>query len=156
MSSQSLLLLLKYLNMLLSKKDSYIKDILINQIIFHLSRYIYIFQEINVKIELTCFIYYCLISKPVIELFISSGGIFLLSTLINSNFLQGNENIIILSIDYLLYIFNQFGNNVEDLSLQLVHNKILTRLNLLLIDLQNLEENSNNNNINNKRNNKEI
>ena len=153
MSSQSLFLLLKYLNILLSKKENYIKDILINQINFHLSRYIYIFQDINIKIEITCFIYYCLISKPIIELFISSGGIFLLSTLINSNFLQGNEIIIILSLDYLLYIYDQFGNNMEDLSLQLIHNKILTRLNLLLIDLQNSEDNnSNNNRINNKRN----
>ena len=148
MSSQSLLMLLKYLNFLLSKRDSYIKDILINQIVFHLSRYIHIFQDINIKIEIICFIYYCLISKSVIELFISSGGIFLLSTLINSNFLQNNEIIIILSLDYFLYIFTQFGNNAEDLSLQLFHNKILTRLNLLLIDLQNLEENNINNNIN--------
>ena len=153
MSSQSLLLLLKYMNFLLSKKDGYIKDILINQIIFHLSRYIYVFQNINIKIEIICFIYYCILSKPIIELFISSGGIFLLGTLINSNFLQGNENIIILSLDYLLCIFNQFGNNMEDLSLQLVHNKLLTRLNLLLIDLQNIEENNaNNNDINNRKN----
>ena len=153
MSSQSLLLLLKYMNFLLSKKDGYIKDILINQIIFHLSRYIYVFQNINIKIEIICFIYYCIISKPIIELFISSGGIFLLGTLINSNFLQGNEIIIILSLDYLLCIFNQYGNNIEDLSLQLVHNKLLTRLNLLLIDLQNIEENNaNNNDINNRKN----
>jgi len=153
MSSQSLLLLLKYMNFLLSKKDEYIKDILINQIIFHLSRYIYVFQNINIKIEIICFIYYCIISKPIIELFISSGGIFLLGTLINSNFLQGNEIIIILSLDYLLCIFNQYGNNLEDLSLQLVHNKLLTRLNLLLIDLQNIDENNtNNNDINNKKN----
>jgi hypothetical protein len=153
MSSQSLLLLLKYMNFLLSKKESYIKDILINQIIFHLSRYIYVFQNINIKIEIICFIYYCIISKPIIELFISSGGIFLLGTLINSNFLQGNEIIIILSLDYLLCIFNQFGNNMEDLSLQLVHNKILTRLNLLLIDLQNIDDNNaNNNDINNRKN----
>ena len=151
MSSQSLLMLLKYLNFLLSKRDSYIKDILINQIVFHLSRYIHIFQDINIKIEIICFIYYCLISKSVIELFISSGGIFLLSTLINSNFLQNNEIIIILSLDYFLYIFTQFGNNAEDLSLQLFHNKILTRLNLLLIDLKNLEENNINNNINKRR-----
>lgn len=153
MSSQSLLLLLKYMNFLLSKKDEYIKDILINQIIFHLSRYIYVFQNINIKIEIICFIYYCIISKPIIELFISSGGIFLLGTLINSNFLQGNEIIIILSLDYLLCIFNQYGNNIEDLSLQLVHNKLLTRLNLLLIDLQNIDENNaNNNDINNRKN----
>ena len=153
MSSQSLLLLLKYMNFLLSKKDEYIKDILINQIIFHLSRYIYVFQNINIKIEIICFIYYCIISKPIIELFISSGGIFLLGTLINSNFLQGNEIIIILSLDYLLCIFNQYGNNMEDLSLQLVHNKLLTRLNLLLIDLQNIDENNaNNNDINNRKN----
>ena len=153
MSSQSLLLLLKYMNFLLSKKDEYIKDILINQIIFHLSRYIYVFQNINIKIEIICFIYYCIISKPIIELFISSGGIFLLGTLINSNFLQGNEIIIILSLDYLLCIFNQYGNNLEDLSLQLVHNKLLTRLNLLLIDLQNIDENNtNNNDFNNKKN----
>ena len=153
MSSQSLLLLLKYMNFLLSKKDDYIKDILINQIIFHLSRYIYVFQNINIKIEIIYFIYYCILSKPIIELFISSGGIFLLGTLINSNFLQGNEIIIILSLDYLLCIFNQCGNNMEDLSLQLVHNKLLTRLNLLLIDLQNIDDNNiNNNDINNRKN----
>ena len=153
MSSQSLLLLLKYMNFLLSKKDGYIKDILINQIIFHLSRYIYVFQNINIKIEIICFIYYCISSKPIIELFISSGGIFLLGTLINANFLQGNEFIIILSLDYLLCIFSQWGNNMEDLSLQLVHNKLLTRLNLLLIDLQNMDDNNaNNNDINNKKN----
>ena len=150
MSSQSLLLLLKYLNILLSKKDIYIKNILINQIIFHLSRYIYIFQDINIKIELIYFIYYCIKTKPIIELFISSGGLFLLSTLISSNFLQGNENIIILSLDYLLHIFNLFENNIEDLSLQLIHNKILTRLNLLLIDLQNIEDNNKRNNIENE------
>ena len=145
-SSQSLLLLLKYLNKLLSKKDIYIKNILINQIIFHLSRYIFIFQDINIKIELICFIYYCLKTKPITELFISSGGLFLLNTLISSNFLQGNENIIILALDYLLHIFNLFGNNSENLSLQLIHNKILTRLNLLLIDLQNEDNNHLNNN----------
>ena len=156
MSSQSLLLLLKYLNMLLSKKENYIKNILVNQIIFHLSRYNYIFQDINIKVELICFIYYCVKSKPIIELFISSGGIFLLTTLINSNFLQGNENIIILSLDYLLHIYTFFGNNSDELSLQLIHNKLLSRLNLLLIDLQNIDENSNNNHIsNNKRNNSE-
>ena len=154
MSSQSLYLLLKYLNILLSKRENHIKNILVNQITFHLSRYIYIFQDINIKTELSCFIYYCLKSKPIIELFISSGGLFLLSTLINTNFLQGNENIIILSLDYLLLIFNQFGHNSEDLSLQLIHNKFLTRINLLLIDLQNIEDNPNNNRLsNNKRNN---
>ena len=151
MSSQSLLLLLKYLNMILSKKENYIKDILIHQIIFYLSRYIYIFQDINIKIELTCFLYYCIKSKPIIELFISSGGIFLLSTLINSNFLQSNENIIILSLDYFLYIFSLFRNNVEDFSLQLIHNKLLTRLNLLLIDLQNIEDGTSINIINNNK-----
>ena len=150
MSSQSLLLLLKYLNILLSKKDIYIKNILINQIIFHLSRYIYIFQDINIKIELICFIYYCLKNKAIIELFISSGGLYLISTLISSNFLQGNEIIIILALDYLLHIFHSIGNNAEDLSLQLIHNKLLTRLNLLLIDLQNEDNNHINNN---KRNN---
>ena len=136
MTSNSLLLLMKYLNMILYDKKEIIKDILINQIIFHLSRYIYVFQNINIKLQICYFIHYCLISKSVIELFISSGGIFLLNAFVNSEFLKGNETIIILSLDYLLYIFYQYGNEI---SLQLINNKILTRLNLLLIDLENLK-----------------
>ena len=136
MTSKSLLLLMKYLNMILSEKTECIKDILINQIIFHLSRYIYIFQDIKLKIQISFFIHYCLISKTIIELFLSSGGIFLLNSFLNSDFLKKNETLIILTLDYLLYILFQKGNEV---SLQFINNKILTRLNLLLIDLQNYQ-----------------
>ena len=144
MTSKSLLLLMKYLNMILSEKPEYIKYILINQIIFHLSRYIYIFQDIGIKIQISIFIHFCLISKQIIEIFLSSGGIFLLFCLLNSEFLKENEAIIIISLDYLLYLFFQYGNEI---SLQLINNKILTRLNLLLIDLQNLQNVENNKNI---------
>jgi serine/threonine protein kinase len=141
MTSKSLLLLMKYLNMILSEKPECIKDILINQIIFHLSRYIYIFQDIKIKLQISVFIHYCLISKSTIELFLSSGGIFLLNSFLNSDFLKKNETIIIISLDYLLYILFQFGN---DVSLQFINNKILTRLNLLLIDLQNFQNEEDN------------
>ena len=136
MSSKSLLSLMKYINIILSEKPEYINDILINQIIFNLSRYIFIFQDINIKMQICFFIHYCLISKPIIELFLSSGGIFLLNSFLNSDFLKGNETLILLSLDYLLYIYYQYGTSI---SLQLINNKILTRFNLLLIDLQNLE-----------------
>ena len=141
MTSKSLLLLMKYLNMILSEKPECIKDILINQIIFHLSRYIYIFQDIKIKLQISVFIHYCLISKSTIELFLSSGGIFLLNSFLNSDFLKKNETIIIIALDYLLYILFQFGN---DVSLQFINNKILTRLNLLLIDLQNFQNEEDN------------
>ena len=141
MTSKSLLLLMKYLNMILSEKPECIKDILINQIIFHLSRYIYIFQDIKIKLQISVFIHYCLISKSTIELFLSSGGIFLLNSFLNSDFLKKNETIIIISLDYVLYILFQFGNGV---SLQFINNKILTRLNLLLIDLQNFQNEEDN------------
>ena len=95
---------MKYLNIILSEQKEYIKDFLINQIIFHLSRYIHIFQEINIKKQISYFIHYCLISKSVIEIFLSSGGIFLLGSLLNSEFLVGNESLIILSLDYIEYI----------------------------------------------------
>ena len=136
LTSKSLLLLMKYLNKILSEKQEYIKDILINQIIFHLSRYIYIFQDISIKIQISIFIRFCLISKSIIEIFLSSGGIFLLFSLLNSEFLNENESIIAISLDYLLYLFFQYGNEI---SLQFINNKILTRLNLLLIDLQNIQ-----------------
>ena len=141
MTSKSLLLLMKYLNMILSEKPECIKDILINQIIFHLSRYIYIFQDIKIKLQISVFIHYCLISKSITELFLSSGGIFLLNSFLNSDFLKKNETIIIIALDYLLYILFQFGNGV---SLQFINNKILTRLNLLLIDLQNFQNEEDN------------
>ena len=141
MTSKSLLLLMKYLNMILSEKPECIKDILINQIIFHLSRYIYIFQDIKIKLQISVFIHYCLISKSITELFLSSGGIFLLNSFLNSDFLKKNETIIIISLDYLLYILFLFGNGV---SLQFINNKILTRLNLLLIDLQNFQNEEDN------------
>ena len=111
MTSKSLLLLMKYLNMILSEKPECIKDILINQIIFHLSRYIYIFQDIKIKLQISVFIHYCLISKSITELFLSSGGIFLLNSFLNSDFLKKNETIIIIALDYLLYILFQFGND---------------------------------------------
>ena len=136
MTSKSLYTLMKYLIIILSEKTEYIKDILINQIIFHLSRYIYVFQENSIKMKISLFIHYCLISKPIIEIFLSSGGIFLLNTFLNSEFLNENETIIILALDYLLYLFFQYGNEI---SLILINNKILTRLNLLLIDLQNYQ-----------------
>ena len=132
-TSKSLLQLMKYLNLILSEQKEYIKDFLINQIIFHLSRYIHTFQEINIKKQISHFIHYCLISKSIIEIFLSSGGIFLLGSLLNPEFLNGNESLIILSLDYIEYIYYQYGNEI---SLQLINNKILTRLNLLLIDLQ--------------------
>ena len=139
---KSLLLLLKYLNIILSEKPEYTKDILVNQIIFHLSRYIYTFQEINLKIQICYFIHFCLTSKSMIELFFCSGGIFLLNSFLNSEFLKENEIIIILSLDYILYLFFQYGN---EMSLQLINNKILARLNLLLIDLQNFQDRKENN-----------
>ena len=139
---KSLLLLLKYLNIILSEKPEYSKDILVNQIIFHLSRYIYTFQEINLKIQICYFIHFCLTSKSMIELFFCSGGIFLLNSFLNSEFLKENEIIIILSLDYILYLFFQYGN---EMSLQLINNKILARLNLLLIDLQNFQDRKENN-----------
>ena len=145
MTSQSLLLLLKYVNLLLSKKENYIKNILMNQIMFHLSRYIYIFPDLEIKIEIANFLYYCLSSKSVIELFIGSNGIFVLNSLINSNFLNGNEILLILAFDYLLFILDHFNNNIEDICLQFIHNKLLTKLNLLLIDLQKMDDNLNNN-----------
>ena len=76
-------------------------------------------------------------SKPIIELFLSSGGIFLLNSFLNSEFLKENEIIILLALDYLLYVFFQYGNEI---GLQLINNKILARLNLLLIDLQNFQD----------------
>ena len=139
-TSKSFLLLLKYLNIISSEKD-YIKDTLINQIIFHLSRYMHIFQDINIKKQISLFIHNCLISKNVIEIFISSGGIFLLSTFLNSEFLNGNESLITLSLVYIEYIYLQYGNEI---SLQLINNKILARLNLLLIDLQDYQSKDNN------------
>ena len=139
---KSLLLLLKYLNIILSEKPEYTKDILVNQIIFHLSRYIYTFQEINLKIQICYFIHFCLTSKSMIELFFCSGGIFLLNSFLNPEFLKENEIIIILSLDYILYLFFQYGN---EMSLQLINNKILARLNLLLIDLQNFQDRKENN-----------
>ena len=139
-TSKSFLLLLKYLNIISSEKD-YIKDTLINQIIFHLSRYMHIFQDINIKKQISLFIHNCLITKNVIEIFISSGGIFLLSTFLNSEFLNGNESLITLSLDYIEYIYLQYGNEI---SLQLINNKILARLNLLLIDLQDYQSKDNN------------
>ena len=126
MTSKSLLFLLKYLNIILREKSEYIKDILVNQVIFHLSRYIFIFKDMNIKIQICFFIHFCLISKPIIELFLSSGGIFLLNSFLNSEFLKENEIIILLALDYLLYIFFQYGNEI---SLQLINNKILARLN---------------------------
>ena len=138
MTSKSLLLLMKYLILILSEFKEYIKDFLINQIIFHLSRYIHIYQEINIKKQISLFIHYCLISKNVIEIFLSSGGIFLLSILLNSEFLNGNDSLIILSLDYIEYIYLQYGNGIF---LQLINNKFLTRLNLLLIDLQGFQNN---------------
>ena len=145
-TSKSLFLLLIYLNKILTEKPEYIKDFLINQIIFHLSRNIFLFNDMNIKLQIVYFIHYCFISKSIIEIFLSSGGIFLLSSFVNSEFLQGNENIIILSLDYLLYIFLIYG---KDISLQLINNKILTRLNLLLIDLHNIKnEDSKENNKN--------
>ena len=147
LTSKSFLLLMKYLNIILSEQKEYIKDFLINQIIFHLSRYIHIFQEINIKKQISYFIHYCLISKSVIEIFLSSGGIFLLGSLLNSEFLVGNESLIILSLDYIEYIYFQYGNEI---SFQLINNKILSRLNLLLIDLQGFQINDNNQNRENK------
>ena len=137
MTSKSLLFLLKYLNIILREKSEYIKDILVNQVIFHLSRYIFIFKDMDIKIQICFFIHFCLMSKPIIELFLSSGGIFLLNSFLNSEFLKENEIIILLALDYLLYIFFQYGNEI---SLQLINNKILARLNLLLIDLQNFQD----------------
>ena len=137
MTSKSLLFLLKYLNIILREKSEYIKDILVNQVIFHLSRYIFIFKDMNIKIQICFFIHFCLTSKPIIELFLSSGGIFLLNSFLNSEFLKENEIIILLALDYLLYVFFQYGNEI---SLQLINNKILARLNLLLIDLQNFQD----------------
>ena len=77
-----------------------------------------------------------------IELFFCSGGLFLLNSFLNSEFLKENEIIIILSLDYILYLFFQYGN---EMSLQLINNKILARLNLLLIDLQNFQDRKENN-----------
>ena len=140
MTSKSLLLLLKYLNIILLEKPDLIKDILINQIIFHLSKYICIFLDINIKIQISIFVYNCLISKSIIELFISSNGIFLLNILLNSEFLKGKEIIItILTLNYILYMYILFGNEISPI---LINNKILPRLNLLLIDLQSIENNA--------------
>ena len=55
--------------------------------------------------------------------------------------LKKNETIIIITLDYLLFILFQSGNEV---SLQFINNKILTRLNLLLIDLQNYQNEEDN------------
>jgi hypothetical protein len=87
-----------------------------------------------------CLIFQCLGNVNTINLFLGSGGIYLLSTLINPLFLQNNEILLIICLDFILYILEKCNNKMQDLSLILINNKILTRLNLIIVDIFNNED----------------
>jgi len=140
MNGKILQILINITNLILIKDPSLISDVLIYQTVFHLSRYIHLFPDIEIQIEMICLIFQCLGNVNIINLFLGSGGIYLLSTLINPLFLQNNEILLIICLDFILYILEKCNNKMQDLSLILINNKILTRLNLIIVDIFNNED----------------
>ena len=140
MNGKILQILINITNLIIIKDPSLISDVLIYQTVFHLSRYIHLFPDIEIQIEMICLIFQCLGNVNIINLFLGSGGIYLLSTLINPLFLQNNEILLIICLDFILYILEKCNNKMQDLSLILINNKILTRLNLIIVDIFNNED----------------
>ncbi len=140
MNGKILQILINITNLIIIKDPSLINDVLVYQTVFHLSRYIHLFPDIEIQIEMICLIFQCLGNVNTINLFLGSGGIYLLSTLINPLFLQNNEILLIICLDFILYILEKCNNKMQDLSLILINNKILTRLNLIIVDIFNNED----------------
>jgi serine/threonine protein kinase len=140
MNGKILQILINITNLIVLKNPSLINDVLVYQTIFHLSRYIHLFPDVEIQIEMICLIFQCLGNVNTINLFLGSGGIYLLTTLINPLFLQNNEILLIICLDFILYILDKINNKIQDLSLLLINNKLLTRLNLIIIDIFNNED----------------
>ncbi len=74
------------------------------------------------------------------KIFFSSGGFYIIPVLVDPNFLKTNDtNILILILDFLLKIFEGINLKTEDLILMLLKNKILIKLNIILIEIFSME-----------------
>ena len=143
-SSKALQLLLNILNKILEKDSAAISDIIIAQTLFHLSRYIHVFNDHEIKIELAVLISFCLKNEQTAMLFLGSGGLFLLESMIDSSLLFSNNILIILTLDYIINLFDILDKKKEEVSLLLISNKIYSRLNLIIIDIFNQDDTDNN------------
>ena len=80
-------------------------------------------------------------------MFLSSGGFFLIPIFLDSSLVKQNENILILSIVTFLTIFERSGSKVEEIALLFANNKVLTRLNIILLEIFSEDSNLENENI---------
>ena len=150
-------LLINILIQIINFDNSFTFDLIIYQTLMNISKLIYVFSDIEIIIEIICLIYYCIENKKLMLFFLSSGGIYLLNNLINVNFLKNNNEIILsLSLDFIIYFFEILSFKNEEISLFFINNKLLMRLNLILIEIfskDDFNNNINNNNFNNNNNN---
>lgn len=59
----------------------------------------------------------------------------MISPLIDINFLRNNDNTLILILDFILKILEGVNIKIEDMILMLIKNKMLIKLNILLIEI---------------------
>ena len=145
-NSKIIHILLDIINIGLSKDSSMITDVILSQSLFHLSRYIHLFTEPEIKIEIISLISYCIRNTQTATLFIGSGGIYLIISLLDASFLFVNYILLLLTSDYLLTLFSLIPSKDEEICLLLITNKIYSRLNMIIIDIFNSEDSEMNSN----------
>jgi hypothetical protein len=82
-------------------------------------------------------------------MYLSSGGYFLIPILLDSSLVKNNEIILILGLIIFISIFERAGptNKFEEIGLIFINNKVLTRLNIILLEIFSDESNLESENI---------
>jgi hypothetical protein len=121
-----------------------IEDLIYYQLVFYLTRLIHTFNQDEIKVELIFFLYQIIIINPeTLKLFLSSGGFFLLPILLESSITRQNEILLLVLIIFLIIL----EANKEEALMMFINNKVLTRLNIILLEIFSEESNLENENI---------
>lgn len=146
-NAKILYLFLFLCNQITSEFPNLIEDLIYYQLIFYLTRLLHTFNQDEIKAELIYLLYQILMVSPdTLKIFLSSGGFFLLPILLESSITKQNEILLLVLIVFLI-ILEISEKKVEEVLLMFINNKVLTRLNIILLEIFSEESNLENENI---------
>jgi hypothetical protein len=115
-NSRIVYIMLYTLNKMIQNNSATMEDMICYQLFFHMSKFLQIFPEIDIKIEIILMIFLILMNnQTILKLFLSSGGFIIIPSLIDPNYDKSHEIVLILALDFMLYILDKLDHKSEDI-----------------------------------------
>lgn len=134
--SKSLYLMLYVINQINTDNSDNLEDFISYQLLFYVARLVHLFNDIEIKSEVVYMVFQILINSPgLLKLFLSSGGYFLIPTLLDVSLVKQSETLLILILSIFLTVLERSGTKFDEVALLFIKNKILTRLNIILLEI---------------------